>query len=145
MVGVSGTLDDVTERRRNEAKLQLAASVFTHAGEGIMICAPDGVIIDINESFTRMTGYTRSEALGKNPRLLRSGIHGAEFYDAMWRQLAEQDFWYGEIWNRRKNGEVFATMQTISAVRDGHGDIVQYVSLFSDITALKEHERQLEY
>ena len=145
VVGVSGTLDDVTERRRNEAKLQLAASVFTHAGEGIMICAPDGVIIDINESFTRMTGYTRSEALGKNPRLLRSGIHGAEFYDAMWRQLAEQDFWYGEIWNRRKNGEVFATMQTISAVRDGHGDIVQYVSLFSDITALKEHERQLEY
>ena len=145
VVGVSGTLDDVTERRRNEAKLQLAASVFTHAREGIMICASDGAIIDVNESFTRMTGYTRSEVLGQNPRLLRSGIHGAEFYDAMWRQLAGQDFWYGEIWNRRKNGEVFATMQTISAVRDEHGDIVQYVSLFSDITALKEHERQLEY
>ncbi len=132
-------------RQRAEQKLQLAASVFTHAREGIMITQLDGAIIEVNEAFTRITGYSRDEVIGRNPRLLKSGQHGEAYYAAMWRSLLENGYWYGEIWNRRKNGEFFAEMQTISAVRDAQGQIKQYVSLFSDITRIKEHERELEH
>ncbi len=136
---------DVTQRRQAQAKLQLAASVFEHAREGIMITDPDGSIIDLNVAFTRITGYTREDALGKNPRILGSGRHDADYFAAMWRSLVEQGYWYGEIWNRRKSGELYAEMQTISAVLDAAGKVQHYVSLFSDITAIKEHQSQLEH
>jgi len=136
---------DITERMHAEEKLHLAASVFTYAREGITITAADGTIIDVNDAFTRITGYSRDEVLGQNPRILGSGRQGKEFYAAMWRDLIENGHWYGEIWNRRKSGEVYAEMLTISAVRDAEGIIQQYVALFSDITPLKEHEQQLEH
>ena len=136
---------DITKRKLAEENLQLAASVFTHAREGILITAADGLIIDVNEAFSRITGYARADVIGKNPRLLGSGRQDAAFYRALWQALIEHGHWYGEIWNRRKNGEVFATMQTISAIRDAAGDTRQYVALFSDITALKEHENALEH
>ncbi|MEQ1601648.1 MAG: EAL domain-containing protein [Methylophilaceae bacterium] len=126
-------------------KLQLIASVFTHAREGIMITAADGTIMDVNEAFSRITGYSHDEVIGCNPRLFNSGQHSKEFYSAIWRDLLSKGHWYGEIWNRRKNGLVFAAMQTISAVRNDENNIQQYVALFSDITALKEHESQLEH
>jgi len=135
---------DITERKRGEEALALAASVFTHAREGIMITEVDGTIINVNDSFTRITGYSRDEALGQNPRLLKSGLQPDAYYAEMWRGIAEKGHWYGETWNRRKNGEVYAEMQTISMVQNAHGQAQHYVSLFSDITALKEHERQLE-
>lgn len=138
-------LRDITQRKQAEAKLQLAASVFDHALEGIMITDPDGSIIDVNAAFTRITGYARDEALGQNPRLLSSGQHDPSYFEAMWQGLIEQGYWYGEIWNRRKNGDLFAEMQAISAVRDAAGQVRHYVSLFSDITALKAHESQLEH
>ena len=140
-----GTHTDITERKHAEEELYLAASVFTYAREGIMITTADGKIIDVNNAFTRITGYSRDEVLGRNPRLLSSGRQDPEFYAAMWRDLVEKGHWYGEIWNRRKNGEIYAEMQTISVVRDAKGLPKQYVALFSDITALKEHERQLEH
>ncbi|WKJ91013.1 PAS domain S-box protein [Methylomonas montana] len=140
-----GFITDITERKQAEEKLQLAASVFTHAREGIMITADDGAIIDVNDAFCDITGYSRDEVLGQNPRLLSSDLQEIEFHAAMARDLIEKDHWYGELWNRRKNGEVYAVMQTISAVRDTQGNIRQYVALFSDITPLKEHERQLEH
>jgi len=136
---------DITERRQAEEKLVLAANVFTHAREGIMITTGDGAIIDVNDAFTQITGYDRNEVLGRNPRLLRSGRHDQEFYAALWRKLLDDGNWYGEIWNRRKNGEVFPEMATISAVRDAEGNARQYVALFSDITTLKAHENQLEH
>ena len=136
---------DISERKQAEERLHLAASVFSHAREGILITTADGKIIDVNESFTRITGYSRDEALGRTPHLLSSGRHGKGFYSALWLNLITKGHWYGELWNRRKNGEVFATMQAISAVRDTQGVIQRYVALFSDITALKEHERQLEH
>jgi diguanylate cyclase (GGDEF)-like protein/PAS domain S-box-containing protein len=139
------SLSDITERRRTEQQLQLAASVFTHAREGIMITDADGAIIDVNDTFTRITGFTRQEALGENPRILNSGRHDAEFYVELWRSLIDKGHWYGEIWNRRKNGEIFAEMQTISAVYDAEGQTQHYVALFSDITLIKEHEQQLEH
>jgi len=136
---------DVTERKRAQEKLQLAAKVFSHAREAIMITSASGDIIDVNEAFSRITGYSREEVLGQNPRLLSSGRQGKEYYAAMWRGLAAQGHWYGEVWNRRKNGEVYAEMQTISAVRGAQGEVQQYVALFSDITATKEHQQQLEH
>ena len=136
---------DITERKQSEAKLQLAASVFSHAREGILITTPDGTIIDVNDTFTRITGYSRDEVMGHNPRLLSSGLHPQEFFAALWRELVEKGHWYGEIWNRRKGGEVYAEMLNISSVRNAQGQIEKYLGLFSDITALKEHERQLEH
>jgi diguanylate cyclase (GGDEF)-like protein/PAS domain S-box-containing protein len=138
-------LRDITERKQNEKKLELAASVFTHAREGILITDATGTIVDVNDTFTRITGYLREEALGQNPRILSSGRQPPEFYAAMWSSLAENGHWSGEIWNRRKNGEVYAEMQTVSAVRDASGAAQHYVSLFSDITAQKEQQQQLEH
>ena len=136
---------DITARKLAEQKLTLAASVFTHAREGIMITAVDGTILDVNEAFSRITLYSRDEVLGRNPRLLNSGRHDADFYAAMWAALAEPGHWYGEVWNRRRDGQLYAAMQTISAVRDAAGRTLQYVGLFSDITPLKEQQRQLEH
>jgi diguanylate cyclase (GGDEF)-like protein/PAS domain S-box-containing protein len=126
-------------------KLQLAASVFTHAREGIMITDAKGSIVDVNDTFTRITGFSREEALGKNPRMLNSGRQPPEYYAAMWRALLETGHWNGEVWNRRKDGEVYAEMQTVSAVRDAAGQTQNYVALFSDITPMKEHQQQLEH
>jgi diguanylate cyclase (GGDEF)-like protein/PAS domain S-box-containing protein len=139
------TLKDITEKKLAQEQLQLAASVFSHAREGIMITEPDGTIIDVNEAFTRITGYARHEALGRNPRFMSSGRHDAQYYADLWRNLLAQGYWYGEIWNRRKNGELFAEMQAVSAVRDDSGAVRHYVSLFSDITALKEQQNRLEH
>jgi diguanylate cyclase (GGDEF)-like protein/PAS domain S-box-containing protein len=136
---------DVTERMATEEKLRLAASVFTHTSDAITITLADGTIIDVNDAFTRITGYSRDEALGQRTNLLSSGLHNKAFYKAMWRDLLETGHWHGEIWNRRKNGEVFAEMLTINAVRGSHGGVEQYVALFSDITALKQHQAQLEH
>ncbi len=136
---------DITERKQAEEKLQLAASVFTHAREGITITDATGAILEINATFTDITGYGREEVLGRNPRMLKSGRHEAEFYATMWRELIANGHWYGEIWNRRKNGQIYAEMLTISAVRDAAGNTQNYVALFTDITALKEHQRQLEH
>jgi len=143
--GVVVEHNDISERKAAEEKLYLAASVFTHAWEGIMITAADGTILDVNNAFSRITSYRGDEVLGRNPRILSSGRQGAAFYEAMWRALVEQGQWSGEIWNRRKSGEVYAVMQTISAVRDTQGRIRQYVALFSDVTLMKEQERALEY
>ena len=137
--------ENITERKKAEEKQNIAANVFTHAREGITITSADGSIIDVNDAFTRITGYSRDEVLGRNPRILQSGIQGKEFYAALWHDLIENGHWYGEIWNRRKNGEVYAEMLNINAVRDAQGNTYQYVALFSDITAFKQHERQLEH
>ena len=136
---------DVTYRKLAEEKQQLAASVFGHAREGIMITDAAGTIIDVNGAFTRITGYSRLEALGGNPRMLSSGRQDAAFYTALWRALNDQGHWSGEIWNRRKSGEVFAELLTISAVRNAQGQVQQYVALFSDISAIKTHQSQLEH
>jgi diguanylate cyclase (GGDEF)-like protein/PAS domain S-box-containing protein len=142
---MSGTNTDINERKQADEKLHLAASVFTHAREGIVIAAPDGTIVDVNDTFSRITGYSRDEVVGRNERMLRSGRQGEAFYADLWRDLIEKGHWSGELWNRRKNGEEYAEMRTISAVRDAQGNTRQYVALFSDITAFKEHEKQLEH
>jgi diguanylate cyclase (GGDEF)-like protein/PAS domain S-box-containing protein len=136
---------DITLRKRAENKLKLAASVFSNAREGIMITDAHGNIVDVNETFTRITGYSRAETLGQNPRMLQSGRQSAEYYAVMWQALQVKGHWYGEVWNRRKNGEVYAEMLNVSAVPDDNGITRHYVALFTDITALKKHQQQLEH
>jgi diguanylate cyclase (GGDEF)-like protein/PAS domain S-box-containing protein len=136
---------DITERKVSQANLQLAANVFSHAREGIIITDASGTIIDVNESFARITGFGREEALGQNPRILKSDRQDPAFYELLWHDLTEQGHWSGEIWNRHRDGEVYAELLTISSVRDASGAVQQYVGLFSDISAMKEHQIQLEH
>jgi diguanylate cyclase (GGDEF)-like protein/PAS domain S-box-containing protein len=138
-------VEDITERKRVESELRQAASVFHHANEGIMVTAADGTILDVNATFSRITGYARDEVVGRNPRILKSGRHDEAYYAALWHHLQTTGYWSGETWNRRKNGEVYPELQTISAIRNEGGAIQRYVALFSDISALKEHQRQLEH
>lgn len=135
--------EDITARRQTEARLELAASVFTHAAEGIVITDSSGIILDVNDAFSEITGYSREEAVGRRTNLLNSGRHGKEFYANLWHDLVESGHWSGEIWNRAKDGRIFAEMLTITAVRDKAGKTQQYVALFSDITTEKEREQAL--
>ena len=138
------TFSDVTERRQDEVRLQRAAKVFSHAREGIIITDPGGTIVEVNDTFARITGYRREESVGQNPRFLKSGLQGPEFYDAMWQSLAQSGFWYGELWNRTKHGDLYAALTNITAVCDAAGIVQNYVALFTDITQMKEYQRQLE-
>jgi len=140
-----GISEDITESKNAQERLLLTANVFTHAREGILIADAAGIIVDVNESFSRITGYSREQALGQKPHILSSGHQSPEFYRAMWTALHRDGQWYGEIWNRRQNGEVYAEMLNISAVSDDRGQVQNYVALFSDITAIKENEKKLEH
>ncbi len=145
LIGVLGVAHDITERKDVEERLGLAASVFTHAREAIMITNPYGEITRVNEAFCDITGYQPEEVIGKNPRLLSSGKQTASFYAAMWRDLTAQGHWQGELWNRRKDGDLYTELLTISAVRNTLGETLRYVALFTDISELKRHQRQLEH
>jgi len=136
---------DITAHKLAESNLKLAANVFSHAREGILITDKNAIIIDVNQAFCDITGYNRDEVIGQNPRMLQSGKQSKDFYALMWKTLIEKGHWYGELWNRRKNGEVYAELITISAVYDGGGRVTHYVGLFSDITAMKAHQAQLEH
>jgi diguanylate cyclase (GGDEF)-like protein/PAS domain S-box-containing protein len=143
--GLIGVARDITERRQAERKLQLAAQVFSHAREGIMITDSEALIVDVNATFTEITGYSRDEVIGQNPRMFKSGRQSAEFYSALWDALGEKGHWYGEVWNRHKSGRIYAELITISAVTDEAGQVQNYVALFTDITQIKEHQRELEH
>ena len=139
-----GTVQDITDQKRAEEELRLAANVFSHALEGIMITGRNGLILDVNKAFTEITGYRREEVLGQNPSILQSGEQDAAFYRQLWLKLEEKGYWSGEIWNRKKDGKVFLERLTITAVKDEQGEVQHYVALLADITELKEHQRRLE-
>ena len=137
--------EDITQQKEAEARLRLAADVFTHASEGIVITDPNGTILEVNDAFTRITGYSHAEVIGQNPRLLKSGLQSREFYENLWSSLSRDGQWSGEIWNRAKSGNVYAETLSINAIRDAAGKTAQYVALFSDITEHKKHQQQLEH
>lgn len=136
---------DETERLETGQRLRLFADVFSHASEGVMITDLHGTILEINAAFERITGYTRNEVVGQTPALLKSGRQPPSFYAELWHALQTRGAWSGEIWNRRKDGSVYAEWLDISVGRDAAGQPSHYVAIFSDITAQKEHQRQLEH
>ena len=136
---------DITDRQQMQEKLQLAATVFESTAEGVLITDTRQRINAVNRAFSEITGYSEFEALGETPRLLASGIHDSAFYAAMWHQLTAEGHWQGEISNRRKNGEVYPSWLTISAVRNRDKLITHFVAVFADISSLKQAQARLDY
>jgi len=139
------TIKDVTLQVRNERELQIAAAVFDHAAEGIIVTDSENRILRVNPAFTSITGYTPGEAIGQTPDFLNSGRHDAAFYEAIRQALAERGHWEGEIWNRHKNGSLYVEWLTITTVQDDAGDAGKYVATFTDITKRKQAEEQLRH
>ncbi|WP_280546176.1 EAL domain-containing protein [Halomonas sp. 11-S5] len=140
--GVLAVVREVTQSRATEAQLRIAAMAFeTHLG--MLVTDAEARIIRVNDTFTRITGYAEAEVLGRNPSLLSSGRHDEAFYRQLWESVQEKGSWQGEIWNRRRNGEVFPEWLTISAVRDEAGELTHYVATFSDITERKAAEEEV--
>ncbi|MBL6987946.1 MAG: PAS domain S-box protein [Methylobacter sp.] len=134
---------DITERKRAQEDLLIIAGVFDNSKEGILITDANNVFLNVNPAFTKITGYAREEVIGKDPKLLSSGRQDKTFYTAMWQTLKEKKSWRGEIWNRRKSGDVFAELLSIAAICDDGGRVRRYVGVFSDISYLKAHEAEL--
>ncbi len=145
---IIGSAMDITEQKENSERLRMAQKVFENTIEGIVITDTEGMIQMVNPAFTTITGYTPQEAIGKNPRVLKSERHDQLFYKAMWDSLTETGSWKGEIWNRRKTGETYPEWLTISAIKNDYGDTTHYISVFNDITEHRqkeEHIRHLAY
>jgi diguanylate cyclase (GGDEF)-like protein/PAS domain S-box-containing protein len=140
-----GFARDITGSRRDDEERRLAAAVFANTQEGVVITDPVGCILAVNPSVIAITGYSRDELIGNTMRLLHSGRHDRAFYEALWQAVRTAGYWQGEIWNRRKNGEIYPELLTISTVRDDKGEIINYVGSFSDITLWKRSQQQLEH
>lgn len=136
---------DITDRHQMQEKLQLAATVFESTAEGVLITDTRQRINAVNRAFSEITGYSELEALGNTPSLLASGLHDSAFYAAMWYQLTAEGHWQGEISNRRKNGEIYPSWLTISAVRNRDKSITHFVAVFADISSLKQAQARLDY
>ena len=143
--GYRGLDRDITERKKKEIDLRLAATVLDTASEAVMVTDINNLIIKVNAAFTRITGYSQDEAMGRTPSLLKSGHHGADFYEEMRHSLQQNSKWEGEIWNRKKNGEVYPEWLTISLMTGRQGDPEGYVCLFSDISKRKKDEKKIQY
>jgi len=141
----NGTFTDISELKRNEASLSQAAAVLETTHEGVVITDTECRIQMVNRAFTDITGYQPQECIGLSPSFLRSGLHDDDFYDAMWHDITHKGHWQGEIWNRRKNGEIYPQLMGISQVKDREGIITNYAAVFTDITQLKASERELQF
>jgi len=136
---------DISQRKRHEAELQLADTVFANSLEAMLITDGKGTIIRVNPAFTAITGYSPDEAIGRNPRILKSGRHGLDFYQQMWQAILGEGSWEGEVWDKRKNGDIYPKWLTISATRDPQGEIKNFVACFSDISLRKATEEKIQY
>ena len=140
LIGVLGIARDITRRKEDEEKLQLAALVYKNSSEAILITNAKNEILAVNPAFERITGYTPAEIMGKDPKILSSGRQDKAFYKAMWDALGKKGFWRGELWNRKKNGEVYLAWLTINVVYNEDGSVRYYVELSNDFTEKKEAE-----
>ncbi|MEK3723213.1 sensor domain-containing protein [Paenibacillus sp. FSL H8-0034] len=140
-----GMFSDITHRKHTISKLRLHAQVFSNSSEGIMITDKQLKILSVNQAFTTMTGYTEEEAAGHTPRLLHSGLQNQFFYIKMWETIHTTGLWEGEIWNKRKNGEIYPEWLSITTLRNETGAITNYIGMFTDITERKQSEEHLKY
>ncbi|WP_151670728.1 EAL domain-containing protein [Nitrincola schmidtii] len=138
--------ENVTRRRHAEDQLKIAARVFENAGEAIAITDGSGFIQSVNEAFTRITGYDSADSVGRSiGRLLKSGRHSKDFYERMWSELNHRGYWQGEIWNKRKSGEVYPEWLNINRIENKENEVEYFVAVFSDITDLKDSQRKVEF
>jgi len=145
LIGVMGIGRDITHRKAQEEKMQLFANIYSSTHDGIIICDANEKILDVNPAFSEIVGYSKSDVIGRTPRILSSKRQSKEFYKKMWQKIGEEGFWKGELWNRNKNGEFYAVQTNISVLKNSEGIITHYVGIFSDITSLKTHEEALDY
>ncbi|MGE4447369.1 MAG: EAL domain-containing protein [Azospira sp.] len=145
VAGLVGVMVDITERKRQEEELRLAAKVFDTSNEAFLVTDADNNIRSVNRAFCETTGYSAEEVLGRNPRLLSSGHHDKTFYRQMWEALNSQGYWQGEIYDRRKSGEIYPKWTRINVVKDDQGRVVNHVAVFSDISDRKALEERLQF
>ena len=136
---------EISSRQRVEEELLLSAKVFENTVEGVIITDSNSRILAVNKAFTQVTGYDLEEVRGLTPRILQSGRHDAQFYADMWESLKQSGQWIGELWNKRKNGEIYPERLTIAAVKDNAGVVANYVAVFSDITDIKQSQERLDF
>jgi len=140
---LQATVRDISEQKRIDANLRIAATAF-ESQEGMMVTDVDNDIIRVNKAFTRITGYSEEEALGNKPVMLSSGQHDRLFYEAMWQKINSTDYWEGEVWNKRKNDEVYPQKLSITAVKNTEGIVTNYVGTLADITLSKQAEQEIQ-
>ncbi|MGR5253509.1 sensor domain-containing protein [Vibrio astriarenae] len=144
IIGVSGMTRNVTRRKQVENQLALAAKIFHNSNEGMMITDVRGNIMDVNPAFSQITGFELTEVIGRNPRMLQSGLHKTEFYRAMWDNLDNEHQWKGEFINRRKDGSLYPQLTTITKVFDNDHQLMNFICVFEDVSVQKAHEEKLE-
>lgn len=142
---VSAAIRDISERKRVEQQLRLWAELFKNSGEAILVTDAAGVILTVNDAFVHMTGYLLTEVVGKNPNVLKSGRHTRAFFQTMWAALHEAGYWHGEIWDKRKNGEIYPKWSTISRIKDAQGVTTHYIATYLDITERKVAEDRIRF
>ncbi|BAN34278.1 diguanylate cyclase/phosphodiesterase with PAS/PAC sensor(s) [Sulfuricella denitrificans skB26] len=140
--GVLGIYENITERKHLEEEMRIAAITF-ETQEAILITDSDAKIMRVNPAFQEITGYSKEEVIGQNPRILQSGRHDAAFYQAMWAALRDTGKWSGEVWDKRKNGEIYPKSMTITAVYDDNQQVSNYVAVFTDISQRKQSEQEI--
>jgi diguanylate cyclase (GGDEF)-like protein/PAS domain S-box-containing protein len=145
VLGLVGISRDITDRVEAENSLRQAATVFESTREGVMITTADKRILMVNRAFTELLGYTEAEVLGKSTDMLQSPRHDKEFFRRMWTEIKTIGHWQGEVWNRRKSGDEFPQLLSLSTVKDNEGKVTQYVSVFTDISKIKQTEAELEF
>lgn len=142
---MSGTFTDITARKQAERELRQAATVFKNTQEGVMITDAESRILSVNHAFTLITGYTETEVRGKNPDLLHSSRHSAEFFSDIENCLRTSGFWQGELWNRRKNGDLYPQLTTINVVPNDRDEVAHYVTVFTDVSTIRASQQRLEF
>ncbi|MFT7774663.1 putative bifunctional diguanylate cyclase/phosphodiesterase [Roseateles sp.] len=145
VIGVYGVSSDVTARRALQQRMRQWSTAFEDMRDGVIVTDAQGRIQSVNRAFTEITGYLAEEAIGTGMKLLQSGRHGKAFYEQMWAMINQTGHWQGEIWNRRKNGQIFPEWLTIRAMRDEHGPVTHYVGVFTDVSRIKDSEAQAEW